>query len=718
VEVTRAAILLVFAGLGIRAAHLSVFDQRGAAQGDAQSLRTLVLPPARGAIVDRSGAELALSVEAPSVYAIASELDDVDATARSLARLLHLEAGPLRDRLRAHPGFQFVKRWVSDTEAQAVEKLGYGGLGIVKEPRRIYPHRTLAGRTIGFANIDARGVRGIEQQEDEWLRGTTRRLPVERDGGGRLMLVRGGATWGTAGGDVALTLDATLQSEAERALKEAVTATGARGGLALAMDVHSGEILTLAESPTLDPNRFRTLAYASTRSTAFLDAVEPGSTLKAFLVAAALETGAIAPTQLFDCEEGTFRIPGKTIRDTHPHGLLDTGGVLRVSSNIGAVKIAQALGRSAHHEMLRRFGFGESTGSGFPDESAGVVRPWRRWRPVDHATIAFGQGVSVTAVQLAAAGAVLANGGEWVRPRLVAARRAADGAWRPTRREVVRRVVSPETARMVVDMLESVVSGQGTGRRAALRGLPVAGKTGTAQKFDRETGGYASDRFRAWFVGIVPADDPELVIVTELDEPRRPHHTGGASAAPLFARIAASQLARRGVFPDALPAEPETRTVEKAPPAPPPVAAAPPASGARPAADREPPVRVAVAARRPTPAKPAARPSPAPTPTAPEPPSEPAPAKPGRATPAHPPVRVASFGGRYLLPDLLGLTRSQVTQVTDGTGIRLQALGTGRALRQVPPAGTIVSPGDAVRVEFGEGADPPDAARRVPRRGS
>jgi cell division protein FtsI (penicillin-binding protein 3) len=403
---------------------------------------------------------------------------------------------------------------------------------VLHEPRRTYPQKQLAAQIVGFANIDGVGVRGIEQQEDDWLRGTARWLPAERDARGRLLISGGGQQWSTAGGDIALTLDATLQAEAEAALREAVEQTGAQGGVAISMDPHSGDILALAEVPAFDPNHFRSLEYKGTRSRAFLDAAEPGSTLKAFLVAAALEKRAVTGEDRFDCENGSFRVPGKTIRDAHPHGVLSTAEILRVSSNIGATKIARALGAHAYHEMLRRFGFGASTQSGFPDESAGVLRPWRRWTDVDHATIAFGQGVNVTAIQLAAATAALANGGHWVRPRLVAARRAADGSWRPTEPERVRRVVSPETAAAVMAMLERSAGPEGTGRRAALRGVRIAGKTGTAQKFDRESGRYAQDRFRAWFIGTAPADEPKLVIVTGSGPPillgrRRPRSLHG-----------------------------------------------------------------------------------------------------------------------------------------------------------------------------------------------
>jgi cell division protein FtsI (penicillin-binding protein 3) len=461
VAIARAGLLVAFVVLGLRAVQLSMFDSRAADHGNAQTLRTVTLPPERGALLDRSGAALALSIDAPSVYVEPTQLADPAEAARRLGALFRRDPRQLEKRLRERRAFLFIERWVDEERAARVEALGLRGVGILHEPRRVYPHKALAARVIGFANIDGRGVRGIEQQEDDWLSGTARRLPMERDGRGRKMLVSGGSSWGTAGGDVALTLDAAMQADAERALQEAIRATGAQGGVVISMDPWSGEIYALAEAPGFDPNHFRSLDYAATRSAAFLDVIEPGSAFKPFLIASALEQGAIAPDQWIDCGDGTLRVPGKTIRDLHPHPQLDPAGILRVSSNVGAVRVAQELGPGPYHQMLERFGFGASTGSGFPDESAGVLRDWHDWKPVDHATIAFGQGVSVTPIQLAAATAALANGGEWVRPRLVAARRAAESPWQRTPRESLRRVLHPDTARRVVEMMEGVVSAGG-----------------------------------------------------------------------------------------------------------------------------------------------------------------------------------------------------------------------------------------------------------------
>jgi cell division protein FtsI (penicillin-binding protein 3) len=653
----RILLLLPFVALATRAAHLSV-DERGSARGVAQTQRVLQLAPERGVIFDRNGAELALSVDAPSVYVNPSGLGDVDDTARRLAGVLGSDRRSLAKRLSGRRSFAFLSRWVTDEQARRVKALGLDGVGVLLEPRRVYPNRGLAAQIVGFANIDGMGVRGIEQQEDAWLRGTRRLLPVERDGDGRLLVNAGEERWSTAGGDIALTIDAALQANAEAALRAAVEATGARGGVAISMNPHTGDILALAETPAFDPNHFRKLDYRTTRS-----------------------------DERFDCENGTFRVPGSIIHDSHPHGVLTAAEILQVSSNIGAAKIAFALGPRAHFEALRRFGFGEATGIGFPAESAGMLRPWKQWRPLDHATIAFGQGVGVTPIQLAAATAAIANGGEWVRPRLVAARRVPRASWQPTRVEVVRRVVRPETAAAVLAMMEGVVGPEGTARRAALRGVRVAGKTGTAQKFDPATGTYADDRFAAWFVGVVPAEDPKLVIVAGIDEPRRPVHTGGAAAAPLFARMATAQLARFGIV-----TEPKTGVPRYTPKA-------------------ETPTLIASAAGRET----AATPSPvAPraTPAAPLPRTTQSNANATevseKAAGSRSANQLVSVGDRMLLPDFRGLTRSEVRQITARTPLDVKMTGHGRAVAQEPPAGTILASRQALVFIHFESAEPDD----------
>ncbi len=658
VRIVQVGIVVAFLGLAARAGHLSVVDQRGASRGPRQTDREFELAPHRGLVTDRSGAELALTLDAPSVYALPSALHDRDASVRALARALGLPQTTVSERLGRSARFSYVARWVAPEQAERVRALGLSGIGVLDEPRRVYPHRGLAAQVLGFANIDGQGVRGIEQQEDAWLRGRARSIPVERDNRGRLLFPAGVDPRSASGGDVALTLHAVLQAEAEQALDEAIRATRARAGIVLSLDPHTGDLLALAERPTFDPNRFRESRFSETRSRAFLDVMEPGSTLKLFTVAGALDAGAIGPRQIFDCEAGAFRVPGKTIRDRHPFGRLDAGGILRVSSNVGATKIAYALGPEGHDRALRLFGFGVATGSGYPDEAAGLLRSWRDWRPVDHASIAFGQGVSVTAIQLAAASAALADRGQWRRPRLVLARRARGGEWVPAPPSPARRAIQASSAAAVLEMMRGVVGPEGTGRLAALRNLPVAGKTGTAQKIDGQTGTYADDRYIAWFVGVVPADDPRLVIVTMLDEPVGLAHTGGMVAAPLFAKVAAAQLRTLGIV--TRPDLPEVR-VAAAEPAPDPRRAAAPSVPPRPRA-------------------------------------EPSATRPWEDT------RLAALDDRVLLPDFRGLSPEEVRRLTAGSRLRVELDGSGLAVSQEPEPGTILAGASRrVRVRFAAG---------------
>jgi cell division protein FtsI (penicillin-binding protein 3) len=435
------------------------------------------------------------------------------------------------------------------------------GVGIDREPKRSYPAGKLAAPLIGFANIDGHGVRAVEQMEDTWLRGQPRRVRVERDARGRPLALASTDPRDVQGGDIALALDGAMQAAAEAALSDAVAKHHALGGVVLTLDPKNGDVLALAEAPGFDPNRFRELDYAETRARSFSDIVEAGSTMKAFLVASALDAGSIHADLEFDTGDGSIRVRGKTIQDHEPYGILRPADILRVSSNVGAVQVAHLMGREAQYRGLLRFGFGGSTRSGFPMESLGLVRDWSKWQPVDQATIAFGQGISVTAIQLASALGALANDGERMQPRIVLARRHVGEDWQRTKIRSHGQAVSADAARRTLDMMQTVVSPGGTGRLAALADVAVAGKTGTAQKLDVESGRYSRSRYIAWFMGVVPADDPELAIVVAIDEPAGYPHSGGYVAAPVFARVAAAQLARRGIVTEPAPMKKATPTL-------------------------------------------------------------------------------------------------------------------------------------------------------------
>ncbi len=535
-----------FVGLGARATHLSLFETRSAARSKAQGVASIAIPAARGSVYDRHGAALVVSVRAPSVFAHPTRISDPVAAARTLAPLLNRSREALAKRMRSPHGFVFLSRWVSEDTAQRVAEAGIPGIGVTDEPRRRYPLGELAAQVLGFSNIDGEGVRGVERFEDHWLRGERHTVAVERDAKRRALAPGRLAPELGMGGDIALTLDAGTQAHVERSLERVVRETGSRGGIALLIDPRSGDILALAERPTFNPNRFRDVPFRETRAQSWSDALEPGSTLKPFLVAAAMENGAISRESEIDCGRGSFSLPGKTLRDARAFGVISIADVLRFSSNIGAAKIGFALGAERHYAALRAFGFGEKTGSGFPGESAGLLRDWRNWREVDHATISFGHGVSVTVLQLASAMGALAHEGVWREPRIVSARKRDRGSWEADPPGVTRRSTSRSTAAAVSAMLETAVEPGGTGARAAVAGARVAGKTGTAQKFDAQLGRYANDRHLAWFAGSAKMGDHHFVGVVMLDEPRGQANTGGAVAAPLFAEIIEGELLRRG----------------------------------------------------------------------------------------------------------------------------------------------------------------------------
>lgn len=562
IAVVRAVLIVALAGIAARASWLAT-DDRAASRGRVQSDAELHVRATRGEIQDRTGRQLAVSVDAPSVFVEPRRIASPRATARRLAQALGMPASRVEKRITETQGnFAFVARWISEKAKERVLALDLEGVGILPEPKRLYPQGRLAGTIVGFMNVDEVGVQGIEKKEQDWLQGTLKTYPVERDAHGRKLPLQGVDPRATRGGDVRLTLDGSIQAVAEEALDRTVKRFEALGGMLVALDPRNGDLLAVAERPGFDPNRFRKTDFRASRARSFTDAVEPGSVMKLFLVAAALEDGVVRPDEEIDCEGGQFHVPGKTIHDHEPYDRLDVAGILAHSSNIGATKLAYRLGPQRHYEMLRAFGFGRRSGVGFSGESAGLLRDWEHWRPVDQANIAFGQGMNVTAVQLAAATAALANGGFWRQPRLVAARRPPGGAWSPARPSDPRRALSAATARRVLSMMEGVVSPIGTGRLAGLHGVRVAGKTGTAQKLDREHRRYYDDRFVAWFVGVVPADDPKLVIVTAIDDPVGPLHTGGSVAAPLFAEVAASSLLHMGIYTRP---EPIAKAVAKTP---------------------------------------------------------------------------------------------------------------------------------------------------------
>jgi len=532
--------LLGFAALFARAIQLQTLDAEWlSARAGRQAQTTVEMQALRADLQDRRGNVLAVSATVDSVAAWPKRIADRRAAARALSGPLKLPARELEKRLTRGSGFVWLQRWVSPDAADKVARLNLAGVQLMPERRRFYPNGEMAGALIGFADRDGRGLSGIELAFDRELRGASAEIAARRDAHGQLLPTVSSAPAERTGRAVRLAIDVRLQHFAESALAESLAKTGARHATLVAMDPWTGEILALAESPSFDPNRFWTEDKSLYRARAFVDAFEPGSTLKPFSVAVALDAGVVRPTDRFDCENGHYKIGRRTIRDYHPHEILDVTQIVAESSNIGVAKIVERLGARRLVDGMRRFGFGDVPGSGFPGEIGGALRDIRERQAIERANLAFGQGITVTPVQLVAAMAVFANGGLRVTPRLLAVEQR-DGQRLAV--ELGPRVISEQTARTVLGMLRAVVE-EGTGGNAALPNVPVAGKTGTAQKVKEGT--YSQKDYIASFVGIAPAVNPRFVIGVFVDEPQG-LHTGGIVAAPVFREVAAYALDQLG----------------------------------------------------------------------------------------------------------------------------------------------------------------------------
>jgi len=563
-------------GIVVRLAGLQI-ERHDEYRARAESQRRIVveLEPPRGTIYDARGRALAVSVEVDSAFANPRRLradGDPRQAARQLAAVLGVDAAALAKDLAQDKEFVWIERQLDPPRAAAVAALEIPGIDFLKEYKRYYPMREVAAQVLGFAGIDQRGLEGLEHLYDDVVAGREGSRTLLRDarrGTATSPLLAGAAA--RPGASLHLTLDAAIQHIAERELAAAVEASGARGGSAVVLDPATGAVLALASAPLIDANRFPSYPLEVRRNRPVMDAYEPGSTFKMVTAAAALSANLLDPSDQLDCEMGGITLAGVRIRDHKRFGLLTFRDVIARSSNVGAIKTGLIVGDRRLFDMVRAFGFGRATGIDLPAENGGELADFAGWqrRPLTKAYVSFGQGISVTPLQLARAFAAVANGGELLRPYVVeavgepqppqppagggllasvalAAEPAAGGAPVTSRREVVGRPLTPATARELERMLEAVVE-EGTGRAAAVPGYAVAGKTGTAQK--AENGAYSPRHFVASFAGFVPARRPRLVILVAVDEPWPSYH-GGAVAAPVFEHIAEQTLLYLGVPPD------------------------------------------------------------------------------------------------------------------------------------------------------------------------
>jgi cell division protein FtsI (penicillin-binding protein 3) len=538
-----AGVCLAFSLLLGRALMLQVVDDHFLRdQGDARVLRVQSIPAHRGMITDRLGVPLAISTPVASVWANPQVLAGQSESWTKLAKALGLRPGELAARLEgdADREFVYLRRRVPPDVAQAVVALRIPGIYLQREYRRYYPSGEVTGHLLGFTDIDDQGQEGVELEYNAWLRGEPGAQRVLKDRYGTVVEGVEQIREPRPGHPVVLSVDLRLQYLLYRELKAAVLEHGARGGSAVLLDAQSGEVLAVVNQPAFNPNNRDELRGAAHRNRAMTDVFEPGSTVKPFTIACALESGLYRPDTMIDTRPGLLRVANKTIHDVHNYGLIDVATVIKKSSNVGAARIALSLPSGRLWDMFVRVGFGSSSGADFPGEATGVLRDYRRWRIVETATAAFGYGLSVTPLQLARAYATLAADGVRRPASLV---RLAN----PPRGE---RVISSDVAGAVRRMMEAVVSKQGTAPLAAVPGYRIAGKTGTVRKAGPS--GYESDHYFAVFAGMAPASRPRLVLAVVVNDPdrRRGGYYGGQVAAPVFGRVMPEALRLLDIAPD------------------------------------------------------------------------------------------------------------------------------------------------------------------------
>jgi cell division protein FtsI (penicillin-binding protein 3) len=541
----RSKFVVALVGLGScvligRAVSIQIIDnQFYLDQGEKRYAHELELPASRGRITDRHGALLATSVSVPSVWAIPKDVQATREQRRELARLLALPAAEVDKKLGDREArFAWIKRQVEEPVWLQVKALGIKGLYETREYRRKYPEGEAAAHLVGFTDTDDRGQEGIELAFQRDLQGKDGSRMVVKDRLGRVVENIGDQVAPADGRDIELGADAKVQFFAYQRLRDAVLEHKAKAGSAVVIDVQSGEVLALANYPSFNPGERRNLTGAQLRNRALTDTFEPGSTMKPFIAAWAIDTGRVSATTPIQTAPGSITITGSTIRDAHPHGVLTVAEVIQKSSNVGTVKMAMQMERSEMWELYSQLGFGQKPQLQFPGAVTGRLRPYKSWRPIEQATMSYGYGLSTSLFQLARAYTVFARDGEVIPLSMLRQDAPARGL----------QVLKPETARSVRAMLQLAAGPGGTAPKAQTIGYSVGGKTGTAHK--QEGGQYVSDKYRAWFVGMAPIDKPRIVVAVMVDEPNNGVHYGGDVAAPVFSQVVQQTLRTLGVAPD------------------------------------------------------------------------------------------------------------------------------------------------------------------------
>ncbi|MDY6854337.1 MAG: penicillin-binding transpeptidase domain-containing protein [Thermodesulfobacteriota bacterium] len=551
-------ILLVFIiasiAISVRAYQLHVLKNKELSQlTENQVKRVITVAPKRGVIYDCKREEIAISIDVASIYAQPSKITNKREYARKLSRILKIKRRDLIKKLNSDKSFVWIKRKVAPDESKKVESLNLDGINFLTEAKRFYPSREIASNVIGFVGIDSKGLEGLEFNYDKDLKGKATYSSVQRDALGRIIFGKQlKQRKNVMGNELILTIDKTIQYIAEEELRKAVRKTRAKSGTVVVMRPDTGEILAMAIQPQYNPNVFWKYKPSSWRNRAVTDSFEPGSTFKVFLLAAVLEEGVVSQRDIFFCENGSYRVGKNTINDVHPHAWLTIKRIIQYSSNIGVSKVGERLGKEKFHEYIRKFGFGERTNVNLPGETNGLVRSPQNWKKIDMNTISFGQGVSVSAIQLINGLCTIANKGFLMKPYIVKNIVTSDGkVIKEFKPHIVRRVISEKTARDVTSILKSTVKKGGTGTKAFIDGYEVAGKTGTAQKANPYTGGYYKNKYIASFIGFAPADHPQIAILVVIDEPEGTPY-GGEVAAPVFKACAEKTLNYMGITPKSI----------------------------------------------------------------------------------------------------------------------------------------------------------------------
>ncbi len=540
------SLMLSAAGLVLvgRLVHLQIIQHdRLLAQSEKQYLRSVEITSGRGNIYDRNRNQLATNIQVESVYADPKSVVEKTTTARILARVLGLNPSAVLKKLKSNRHFVWIKRKSELNAVENLKQLDLVGVGFIAETKRYYPKRKLAASTLGFVGLDNQGLAGIEHFHHAVLKGNPQRTVLEKDARGRFLWTTAHAQDINRGKqDVVLALDEVIQFIAERELNLQVKEYQAKSGLAIVMDPFTGAVYALASAPEFNPNNYAAYPSHIWRNDAVASAYEPGSIFKPIVAAASIQEGLAGPDDIFFCENGSFKIGTSRIGEAsnHQFGWLTLRNIIAKSSNIGAIKIAQILGKRRFFDYIQKFGFGRKLGVDLPGEASGSVKGIKQWSGLSLASMSFGHEISVTPIQMVSAISAIANGGVLIRPRLTHAilkNGVLDRTFEP---EGIQTVLSEETSRQMINILKSVVK-TGTGAKAAIPGFEVAGKTGTAQKIDPKTHTYSQTKYLASFIGFVPADAPRLVILVMIDEPQK-SYWGGEVAAPVFQKIARKTL--------------------------------------------------------------------------------------------------------------------------------------------------------------------------------